>query len=132
MSNISDIKRYIKSDLDKFNIYFSGTIKTKIPLLNIIMRYILRTKGKQLRPILVLLTSKLFGNISKSSLTAATLIELLHTASLIHDDVIDDSNERRGFFSIKALWKSKIAVLVGDYLLSRGLLVAMENKESNY
>ncbi len=104
-------------------------MKSAVPLLNIITNYILRRKGKQMRPMFVFLSAKLHGEIGESSYTAATLIEMLHTATLIHDDVVDDSLERRGFFSINALWKSKIAVLMGDYLLARGMLVAVENKE---
>jgi len=103
---------------------------TKVPLLNIIMNYILRRKGKQMRPMFVFLTAKMFQNpVNNSTFVAASLIELLHTATLIHDDVVDEAYERRGFFSINALWKSKISVLVGDYLLSKGLLVAVDNNE---
>jgi len=93
------------------------------------MRYILKTKGKQMRPLIVIYSAKLFNNVNESTYRAATLIELMHTATLVHDDVVDDSSQRRGRFSINALWKNKIAVLVGDYLLSRGLLVALEYKE---
>ena len=115
--------------MKEFNEFFKKSMKSKVPLVDIIMNYILRRKGKQLRPLFVFLTAKMIGKINQSSYTAATLIELLHTATLIHDDVVDESFERRGFFSIKALWKSKVAVLVGDYLLSKGLFVALENKE---
>jgi len=104
-------------------------MKSTVPLLNIITSYLIRRKGKQMRPMFVFLSAKLHGDIGDSSYTAASLIELLHTATLIHDDVVDESYERRGFFSINALWKSKIAVLIGDYLLARGLLLAVENKE---
>ena len=104
-------------------------MKSGVPLLGLITNYILRRKGKQMRPMFVFLSAKLHGEIADSSYTAATMIELLHTATLIHDDVVDESLERRGFFSINALWKSKIAVLIGDYLLAKGLLVAVENKE---
>ena len=104
-------------------------MKTSVPLLNLVMNYILRRKGKQMRPVLVFLSARLHGATTDSTYTAAALIEILHTATLIHDDVVDDSNERRGFFSINALWKSKVAVLIGDYLLARGLLLAVRNKE---
>ncbi len=104
-------------------------MKSSVPLLDIIMRYILKRKGKQMRPMFVFFSAGICGEINESSYRAASLIELLHTATLVHDDVVDNSNTRRGFFSINALWKNKIAVLVGDYLLSRGLLLALENDE---
>jgi len=104
-------------------------MKSSVPLLNTITRYIIKRKGKQVRPMFVFLSAGLTGEINESTYRAASLIELLHTATLIHDDVVDDSNLRRGFFSLNALWKNKIAVLVGDFLLSRGLLLALENKE---
>jgi octaprenyl-diphosphate synthase len=99
---------------------------SEIPLLNIILNYILRRKGKQMRPLLVFLTARLNGNIAEPTFVAATFIELLHTASLVHDDVVDDAHERRGALSINALWNSKIAVLVGDYMLSKGMLISVE------
>jgi octaprenyl-diphosphate synthase len=102
-------------------------MKSNVPLLDIITRYIIKRKGKQMRPMFVFLTADICGKIGESSYIAASLIELLHTATLVHDDVVDDSNERRGFFSINALWKNKVAVLVGDYLLSKGLLLALDN-----
>ena len=108
---------------------FKSSLKTSVPLLDRIMHYIIKRKGKQMRPMFVFLSAKIFGNINESSYTAASLIELLHTATLVHDDVIDESNFRRGFFSINALWKNKISVLVGDFLLSRGLLLAVEKNE---
>ncbi len=129
MSEIDKIKAPIRQEMIDFNDFFKSSIKSKVPLVDIITNYILRRKGKQMRPLFVFLTAKMFGEINDSSYTAASLIELLHTASLVHDDVVDESYERRGFFSINALWKSKAAVLVGDYLLSKGLLVALENKE---
>jgi octaprenyl-diphosphate synthase len=104
-------------------------MKSNIPLLNIVTNYLLRRKGKQIRPMLVLLSAKLISGVTNSTYIAAKLIELLHTATLVHDDVVDDSNERRGFLSINALWRSKLAVLLGDYLLSRGLLTALESGE---
>ena len=104
-------------------------MKSNVPLLDIITRYIVKRKGKQMRPLFVFLTAGMLGEIKESTYVAASLIELLHTATLVHDDVVDDSNERRGFFSINALWKNKIAVLVGDFLLSKGLLHALDNNE---
>ena len=129
MERLEQIKWPIREELKLFESRFKSTMKTNVPLLNIVLRYILRRKGKQVRPMFVFLTAKLLGNIKESAYIAASLIELLHTATLIHDDVVDDSYKRRGHFSINALWKSKLSVLVGDYLLSRGLLLAVENKE---
>jgi len=126
MSVLSDIKKPVEKEMDEFESYFSRTMKSNIPLLKIILNYILRRKGKQMRPLLVFLTAKLNGTISEATFVAATLIELLHTASLVHDDVVDNAHERRGAFSVNALWNSKIAVLVGDYMLSKGLLVSVE------
>ena len=108
---------------------FKSSLKTRVPLLDKIMHYIIKRKGKQMRPMFVFLSAKLFSNVNESSYSAASLIELLHTATLVHDDVIDESNFRRGFFYINALWKNKISVLVGDFLLSRGLLLAVEKNE---
>jgi octaprenyl-diphosphate synthase len=126
MSVLDDIKKPVEKEMSGFESYFNRTMKSNIPLLKIILNYILRRKGKQMRPLLVFLTARLNGEISESTYIAATLIELLHTASLVHDDVVDDAHERRGAFSVNALWNSKIAVLVGDYLLSKGMLVSME------
>jgi len=117
----------IKNEMAAFEEYFKEAVKSRVPLLDRIMRYIVNRKGKQLRPKFVLLTAKLGGEINTSTLRAASLVELLHTATLVHDDVVDDSSERRGFFSINALWKNKVAVLVGDYLLSKGLLLSLQN-----
>ena len=126
MSILTEIRKPVGKEMDEFESYFSKTMKSDIPLLKIILNYILRRKGKQMRPLLVFLTAGLNGKISEPTYVAATLIELLHTASLVHDDVVDDAHERRGFLSINALWNSKIAVLVGDYMLSLGLLVCVE------
>lgn len=104
-------------------------MKSNVPLLEKITNYIVRRKGKQMRPMFVFLSAKMHGEINESTYRAAALIELLHTATLVHDDVVDDSNERRGFFSINALWKNKIAVLIGDYLLSKGLLLSLDNDD---
>jgi len=129
MSDTSLIKAPIKDEMKKFEPFFKAQLKSKIPLLDIITNYVLRRKGKQMRPMLVFLSAKLNGEISESSYISATLIELLHTATLIHDDVVDETYQRRGFFSINALWKSKIAVLVGDFFLSKGLSLSLETDQ---
>src|SRR5665648_314117 len=126
MPVLTRIKRPVKKEMAEFEAYFSRTMHSEIPLLNIILNYILRRKGKQMRPLLVFLTARLNGIITEPTFIAATFIELLHTASLVHDDVVDDAHERRGALSINALWNSKIAVLVGDYLLSKGMLISVE------
>jgi octaprenyl-diphosphate synthase len=129
MSSLNEIRKPVESHLEEFEKKFRKSVKTSVPLLDIITRYIIKRKGKQMRPMFVFLTASICGEINESTYSAASLIELLHTATLVHDDVVDDSNERRGFFSINALWKNKVAVLVGDYLLSRGLLLALDNDE---
>ena len=130
MSNsLKNIRRPIQKELEEFEGHFREAMRTPVPLLDRITYYIVRRKGKQVRPIFVFLSAKLCGGINESTFRAATFIELLHTATLVHDDVVDDSSERRGFFSINALWKNKIAVLVGDYLLSQGVLLATKHKE---
>ena len=126
MSALTGIKRPVEIEMAEFEKYFSRTMHSDIPLLNIILNYILRRKGKQMRPLLVFLTARLNGEIAESTYIAATCIELLHTASLVHDDVVDDAHERRGSLSINALWNSKIAVLLGDYLLSSGMHICVE------
>ena len=126
MSVLAEIRKPVEMEMAQFESYFNRTMKSDIPLLKIILNYILRRKGKQMRPLLVFLTAGLNGNISESAYVAATLIELLHTASIVHDDVVDDAHERRGSLSINALWNSKIAVLVGDYMLAQGLLISVE------
>ena len=122
-------KKVISKELDLFEVHFREAVKSRVALLDRIMQYIVRRKGKQLRPMFVLLSAKLGGEVNDASYRAASLVELLHTATLVHDDVVDEANERRGFFSINALWKNKIAVLVGDYLLSKGLLLSLDNKD---
>lgn len=126
---IQDIKTPIAGELREFEKHFRQSMKSHVPLLDKIMYYIIRRKGKRIRPMFVFLSAKICGDVTASSYVAASLIELLHTATLVHDDVVDDAHMRRGFFSINALWKNKIAVLVGDYLLSRGLLLAIESEE---
>jgi len=120
-------KKVIHQELEEFEKYFREAVKGKGGLLDSILRYIVKRKGKQLRPMFVFLSAKLGGTVNDATYRAASLVELLHTATLVHDDVVDESMERRGFFSINALWKNKIAVLVGDYLLSKGLLLAVNN-----
>ena len=129
MRSLSEIKKPVEKEFKAFQKLFRQTVKSKVPLLDIIMRYILKSKGKQMRPLFVLYSAGLFENINHSTNIAATLIELMHTATLVHDDVVDESFQRRGLFSINYLWKNKIAVLAGDFLLSRGMLLALENKE---
>jgi len=128
-SPLTSIKAPVADDLIKFEKHFKDSMKSHVPLLDKITYYIVQRKGKQIRPIFVFLSAKIWGDIGPSTYNAASLIELLHTATLVHDDVVDEAYERRGFFSINALWKNKIAVLVGDYLLSRGLLLALDNDE---
>lgn len=130
MSNsIGQIKAPIEQELEIFEKSFRASMKTTVPLLDTIMNYIVKRKGKQIRPIFVLYSAALFGQINERTHRGASLVELLHTATLVHDDVVDESYLRRGFFSINALWKNKIAVLVGDYLLSKGLLLSVDNKD---
>jgi len=129
VTSIDSIKAPIASEMVTFEDKFRKSMKSSVPLLDKLTHYIVKRKGKQIRPMFVFLSAQALGGISESTHRGAALIELLHTATLVHDDVVDDSFERRGFFSINALWKNKIAVLVGDYLLSRGLLLAIKNKE---
>lgn len=117
----------IATELSEFERHFKAAVKSKVPLLDRIMQYIVKRKGKQLRPMFVMLSARLGGAVNEKTYRAASLVELLHTATLVHDDVVDDAHERRGFFSINALWKNKVAVLVGDYLLSKGLLLSINN-----
>jgi octaprenyl-diphosphate synthase len=126
---VSSLKEPISAELELFEKQFRGSMKTSVPLLDTIMNYIVRRKGKQVRPMFVLYSASLFSEIGERTYRGAALVELLHTATLVHDDVVDDSYERRGFFSINALWKNKIAVLVGDFLLSKGLLLSVEHKD---
>jgi len=127
--SVDTIKKPIEEELEQFEAHFRQAMRSPVPLLDKITYYIVRRKGKQMRPMFVFLCAKVCGGITPSTYTAASLVELLHTASLVHDDVVDDSFERRSFFSVNALWKNKIAVLVGDYLLSQGMLMALKNKE---
>ncbi|TAL46614.1 MAG: polyprenyl synthetase family protein [Chitinophagaceae bacterium] len=119
----------IRDELNTFEQRFKEAVSSKVPLLNHIMRFMVKRKGKQLRPMFVFLSAKLSGPVTDETYRAASLVELLHTATLIHDDVVDDSAERRGFFSMYALWKTKASVLIGDYLLAKGLLLSLDNND---
>lgn len=127
--SINEIQKPIAAEMKAFEPKFREFMKSEVPLLDQIMNYIVRRKGKQLRPMLVFLSAGASGEITESTYRGAAMIELLHTATLVHDDVVDDANYRRGFFSINALWKNKIAVLVGDYLLAKGLLLSVDHSE---
>lgn len=129
MNTLDQIKAPIKIHLKDFTKEFNQAMKSKVPLLNTITGYMVKRKGKQIRPIFVFLSAGICGEISTKTSRAASLVELLHTATLIHDDVVDESYKRRGFFSMNALWGNKIAVLVGDFLLSRGLLLSVKNND---
>ena len=128
MIKLEDIREPVSREMKEFDSRFKSIVSSNIPLLNIVTRFVLRKKGKQMRPLFVFLSSRLTGDITESTYTAASLVELMHTATLVHDDVVDESNERRGTFSVNAIWKSKVAVLFGDYLLAQGLLLAVEKK----
>lgn len=129
MTDIQTIQAPIAAEMELFELKFRSFMKSNVMLLDQIMNYIVKRKGKQLRPMFVFLTAKTCGEVTEATYRGAALIELLHTATLVHDDVVDDSDYRRGFFSVNALWKNKIAVLVGDYLLSRGLLLSIDNND---
>jgi len=126
---VSDLKAPIDEELRIFEKKFREAMRSDVALLDKVSYYIIQRKGKQVRPMFIFLAAKMCGGVTEATYTGASLIELLHTATLVHDDVVDDANERRGFFSINALWKNKIAVLVGDYLLSRGLLLSLEHQQ---
>src|SRR6201992_2384277 len=123
------VNKVIGNELQLFEKKFSDSVKSSNHLLDRIMRFIIKRKGKQMRPMFVFLSAKVAGGINEKTYRAASLIELLHTATLVHDDVVDNAMIRRNFFSINALWKNKIAVLVGDYLLSKGLLLSLQNND---
>ena len=131
MSKVYDIRKPIEHEMEVFEEKFSKLMLSSVPLLNRITHYIIKRKGKQMRPMLIFLCSKLLnsGKLNEKVYRGASVIELIHTATLIHDDVVDESNKRRGFFSINAIWKNKIAVLVGDFLLSKGMLLCIDNKD---
>lgn len=127
MAVMTNIKAPIEQELKTFEKRFKASLKSTVPLLDKITAFMVKRKGKQMRPMFVLLSAKMFGDITDEVYRSASLVELLHTATLVHDDVVDDANKRRGFFSINALWKNKVAVLVGDFILSKGMLLAIEN-----
>lgn len=131
MKVVEQIKKPIYDEMELFEEKFTQSMSSKVALLNRITHFIVNRKGKQMRPMFVFLVAKMFGKgkVNERTYRGAAVIELIHTATLVHDDVVDDSNKRRGFFSINALWKNKIAVLVGDYLLSKGLLLSIENED---
>lgn len=126
---VEEIKAPIGAEMEIFEDKFRSSMRSRVPLLDRITHYIVRRKGKQMRPMFVFLVAKMLGDVEERSYRAGAMIELIHTATLVHDDVVDDSDMRRGFFSINALWKNKIAVLVGDYLLSKSLLLAIDNND---
>jgi octaprenyl-diphosphate synthase len=126
MLSVQEIMAPVEPEMNEFELRFRESMKSKVPLLDKITNYIVKRKGKQMRPLFIFLSAKMLGKISDQTYDAASLVELLHTATLVHDDVVDDANERRGFFSVNALWKNKVAVLVGDYMLSRVLLLSIE------
>lgn len=126
MMSVKEIMDPISQEMSEFEIRFRESMKSEVPMLDKVTHYVIRRKGKQMRPMFIFLTAKMLGNINDKTYEAATLVELLHTATLVHDDVVDDANERRGFFSVNALWKNKIAVLVGDYMLSKVLTLSIE------
>jgi octaprenyl-diphosphate synthase len=132
MSIVNKIKIPIEKELNEFEPYFKKSLQSDVPLLATILNYLYRTKGKQLRPMFVFLSAKLHGETNEFSQLAACSVELLHTATLVHDDVVDESYERRGSFSVNALWRNKLAVLVGDYILAKGLQLQLEHKKYNF
>jgi octaprenyl-diphosphate synthase len=131
IKSLSSIKAPIEAEIKEFHFRFKQAMKSEVPLLDKVTNFIVRRKGKQMRPMFIFLSAKICGEVNDATYHAANLVELLHTATLIHDDVVDDSMQRRGFFSLNALWGNKISVLVGDYLLSKGLLLSIENNAMN-
>lgn len=130
--HLSEISSPIKSELETFNKLFKESMRSDVGLVDLVARYIIRQKGKKIRPLLVLLSAKVAGEVTERSYRGAVLVELLHTATLVHDDVVDNADKRRGFWSINALFKNKVAVLMGDYLLSRGLMIAVDGKDYDF
>jgi octaprenyl-diphosphate synthase len=130
MMSVKQIMAPIEPEMIEFEKRFKNNMRSKVPMLDKVTHYIIRRKGKQMRPMFLFLTAKMLGEINDKTYQAASLVELLHTATLVHDDIVDDANERRGFFSVNALWKNKIAVLVGDYMLSKVLLLSIENNNT--
>ena len=131
MMSVKEIMQPVSAEMKEFEVRFRESMKSEVPMLDKVTHYVIRRKGKQMRPMFIFLTAKMLGAVNDKTYDAATLVELLHTATLVHDDVVDDANERRGFFSINALWKNKIAVLVGDYMLSKVLTLSIEKKNTD-
>lgn len=131
-TSLSEISRPIKDELNRFNDLFKESLKSKVAIVDLVARYILKQKGKKIRPLLVLLSAKVAGGVNDRSYRGAILVELLHTATLVHDDVVDGAEKRRGFPSINAIWKNKVAVLMGDYLLARGLMISVNNDDYDF
>ena len=129
MLSVEEIMKPVKTELNEFEAHFENALKSNVPLLDKVTHYIVKRKGKQMRPLFVFLSAKMLGEINETTYNAASLVELLHTATIVHDDVVDDANERRGFFSVNALWKNKIAVLVGDYMLSKNLVAFFRKRK---
>ncbi len=130
--SLSQISKPVSGELETFIKLFKQSLKSKVGLVDLVTKYILKQKGKKIRPLLVMLSSKVAGNVNERTYRGAILVELLHTATLVHDDVVDSAEKRRGLPSINAVWKNKVAVLMGDYLLSRGLLIAVENDDFDF
>jgi octaprenyl-diphosphate synthase len=130
--SLKEISSPIKSELERFDEIFKSSLRSNVGLVDLVARYIIRQKGKKIRPLLVMLSAKISGGVTDRTYRGATLVELLHTATLIHDDVVDDANKRRGMWSINALFKNKVAVLMGDYLLSRGLMISVDGKDYDF
>jgi len=130
--NLSEISQIINDELEQFNSQFKKSIWSDTKIVNFIIRYLLKQKGKKIRPLLVILSSKICGDVSDRTYRGATLVELLHTATLVHDDVVDEAETRRGFPSINAVWKNKAAVLIGDYLLAKGLMTAVDGNDFDF
>ncbi len=130
--SLTEISKPLQAELTAFNLHFKEALKSKVPLVDLVTKYLLRQKGKKIRPLLVMLSAQICGGINERSFRGATLVEMLHTATLIHDDVVDEAKERRGLPSINAVWKNKVAVLMGDYLLSRGLMLAVESEDFDF
>ena len=130
--SLKEISNPIKSELDRFDEIFKEALRSNVGLVDLVARYIIRQKGKKIRPLLVLLSAKISGGVTERTYRGAALVELLHTATLIHDDVVDDADKRRGMWSINALFKNKVAVLMGDYLLSRGLMISVDGKDYDF
>ncbi|HEX7358454.1 MAG TPA: polyprenyl synthetase family protein, partial [Ignavibacteriaceae bacterium] len=130
--SLKEISNPIKPELERFDDIFKASLRSNVGLVDLVARYIIRQKGKKIRPLLVLLSAKISGGVTDRTYRGATLVELLHTATLIHDDVVDDANKRRGMWSINALFKNKVAVLMGDYLLSRGLMISVDGKDYDF